>query len=96
MQEFPKIRYVLSMFMLRIKFELSEPGTSSLRCGLASVSLASRSEPGHFKTLPTRRHLERLHLSSSSVVPAPGPADKVDGNYQSHSAQAQYASRMSR
>ena len=74
--------------------DLLEPGTSSLRCGLASVSLASRSDPSHFKTLPTRRHLERLHLSSSSV--APGTEDRVDGNYQSHSAQAQYASRMSR
>jgi len=60
------------------------------------VSLTSRSEPSHFKTLPTRRGLERLHLSSSSVVPAPGPRDSADGNHQSHSAQAQYASRMSR
>ena len=43
--------------------------------------MMNRSEPGHFKTLPTRRHLERLHLSSSSVVP---------------SDQAGYAARMSR
>ena len=72
----------------------AEPSTSSLRCGVVSA-LTSKSDSAHFKTLPTRRNLERLHLAS--VGPAatpPGPGDAVDGSYPGHAPQ--YATRMSR
>lgn len=45
-------------------------------------------EPSHFKTLP-KAGPERLHLSSSSVVPAPGPR-----TVRTASPGYQYASRM--
>ena len=75
---------------------IPEPGTSSLRCGVVSA-LTTRSDPQHFKTLPTRRNLERLNLSSIvPIVTSVSPADIVDGNYHSHHQYPQYASRMSR
>jgi len=77
-------------------FSRLEPATSSLRCGVVSA-LTTRSDPQHFKTLPTRRNLERLNLSSVvPIVSGVSPADLVDGNYHSHHQYPQYASRMSR
>jgi len=60
------------------QFSRLEPATSSLRCG-GVAPVAARVDYQHCKTLPTRRNLERLHLSGS-VGPGQVQGDVVDGN----------------
>jgi len=73
------------------QFSRLEPATSSLRCG-GLAPAACRVEQTHCKTLPTRRNLEKLHLSGSV-----GPGQEVvDGNHGSHHHQQQQGSRLSR